>query len=157
MYCSAVSRQELLWISQLEALHERLVELRTPNILAQVMHTALTGWAQDNGYQYPTVPTRTHPDRRWILHSGLKTGLDGANSCRGCLAQEFQSYATPVHFGRPVNLYVSHTWSLTLFSWLWDQVESQWMLRNESLHGTDIEDTRSKIRGHLTEAVMYSR
>ena len=157
MCCSAASRQDLR-MSQLDALHEKLVELRTPNTLEQVMQTALAGWAQDNDYHHPTVPTRTPTDRLLNIAIRAQNKIGWGQLYRGRLAQEFQSFVTHVHFGRPVNLYVSHAWSIALISWLWDTVESQWKLRNESLHGTDIEDTRSKIRGRLTEAVrrIYS-
>lgn len=122
------------------------------------MQTALAGWAQDNDYHHPIVPTRTPTDRLLNIAIRAQNKIGWGQLYRGRLVQEFRSFVTHVHFGRPVNLYVSHAWSIALISWLWDTVESQWKLRNESLHGTDIEDTRSKIRGRLTEAVrrIYS-
>lgn len=72
---------------------------------------------------------------------------------RGRLASEFQTYALHQKHGRPTNKCISQEWSIRLIQQQWDQVESQWMLRNESLHGIDIEDTRSKVRGRITEEV----
>lgn len=146
----ATKRQE-----QTNELRERLDEIGTPTDLKNVMVAGISGWMNDNNFQHPTLRRYAQGPLQRLLNIAIKNqnSIGWGQVFRGRLASEFQTYATHQKYGRPTNSYVSQEWSIRLIQRLWDQVESQWTLRNESLHGIDIEDTRSKVRGRITEEV----
>ena len=138
---------------QLIDLREKLDEIGTPDNLKEVMYTGIQGWISNSDYQHPTARYSTGNKRLLQIAIRNQNHIGWGQVFRGRLATEFQMYASQQKYGRPTNKYVSQEWSIRLIQWLWDQVESQWTLRNESLHGIDIEDTRSKVRGRITDEV----
>ena len=138
---------------QMDELREKLDELGTEKDLKETMCAGIQGWMNNNEYQHPTRRYRGNQKRLLQIAIRNQNQIGWGQVFRGRLASEFQIYASQQKHGRPTNKYVSQEWSIRLIQWLWDQVESQWTLRNESLHGIDIEDTRSKVRGRITEEV----
>ena len=117
------------------------------------MYEGIRGWISNNNYQHPTIHRPNRLKRLLNIAIRQQNHIGWGQVFRGRLAREFQTYASHQKHSKPTNIYVSQEWSIRLIQWLWDQVESQWTLRNESLHGIDIEDTRSKVRGRITEEV----
>jgi hypothetical protein len=138
---------------QLTELREKLGEIGTPTDLEEIMLEGIQSWTEDNNYQHPTIHRPRGLKRLLNIAIKQQNNIGWGHVFRGRLAQEFQTYVSNQKYGRPTNNYVSQEWSIRLIRTLWDQVESQWTLRNESLHGIDIEDTRSKVRGKITEEV----
>jgi hypothetical protein len=129
--------------SQLDDLQDHLVETKTPRPLTIAIIQGITGWYSDTDYQI-TLP-RYNP---MSPNTVLRKALSDQNAIGGdrimYSGQISQDYQTVHNVDRPrgshnhnANAAALSDWASKLITLLFDQVEAQWKVRNEALHGRD--------------------
>jgi hypothetical protein len=135
-------RRADLHSSQLDDLQNHLVKTKTPRSLTIAIIQGITGWYRDPNYQIP-LP-RYNPIRpNTVLRKALtdQNAIGWGRMYSGQISQDFQ---TVHNVERPrgshnhnANAAALSDWASKLITLLFDQVEEQWKLRNEALHGRD--------------------
>jgi hypothetical protein len=128
------SRRADLHSSQIDDLKDHLVKTKTPRPLTAAIVQGITGWYRNPNYQIP-IP-RYNPVRpNQVFRKALtdQNAIGWGRMYSGQISQDFQ---TVDNVDRPRGSHDRQSAS-ELITLLFDQVEAQWKLRNESLHGRD--------------------
>jgi hypothetical protein len=135
-------RRADLHTSQIDDLKDHLVKTKTPRPLTTAIIQGVTGFYRDPNYQIP-IPRYNPINPNTVLRQGLndQNAIGWGRMYTGHISQDFQ---TVHNVDRPRGSHDRHANAATLSDWtsklitlLFDQVEDQWKLRNEALHGRD--------------------
>ena len=135
-------RRADLHASQLDDLQDHLEKTKTPRPLTTAIVQGITGWYRDPKYQIP-LP-RFNPIRpNTVLRKALadQNAIGWGRMYSGQISQDFQTVHNAERprgsHNRQANAATLSDWASKLITLLLDQVEDQWKLRNEALHGRD--------------------
>jgi hypothetical protein len=141
MRCRDHRRAELHY-SQLADLDDHLSKTNTPQSLATVIIKGIKGWYRNPNYQIP-ISRYDRISSNTVLRQALtdQNANGWGRMYSGQISQDFQ---TVHNVDRPHGSHDRHVNAATLSDWtsklttlFFDQVEDQWKLRNEGLHGRD--------------------
>jgi hypothetical protein len=164
MRCRDHRRAELHY-SQLDDLDDHLSKTNTPQSLATAIIKGITGWYRNPNYQIP-IPRYDRISSNTVLRKALtdQNTIGWGRMYSGQISQDFQ---TVHNVDRPQGSHNRHANAATLSDWasklitlFFDQVEDQWKLRNEALHGRDRAENslfhRAILQAKATRLYAYS-
>ena len=164
MRCRENRRAEL-HSSQLVDLDDHLSKTNTPQSLATAIIKGITGWYRNPNSQIP-IPMYDRISSNTVLRKALtdQNIIGWGRMYSGQISQDFQ---TVHNVDRPQGSHNRHANAATLSDWasklitlFFDQVEDQWKLRNEALHGRDRAENslfhRAILQAKATRLYAYS-
>jgi hypothetical protein len=141
MRCREPRRADL-HSSQIDDLKDHLVNAKTPRTLATAIVQGLTGWYRNPKYQI-RIPRYNRRRPNTVLRKALtdQNAIGWGRMYSGQVSQDFQTVHNADRprgsHDRNANAASLSDWTSELITLLFDQVEAQWKLRNEALHGRD--------------------
>jgi hypothetical protein len=141
MRCRDNCRAELHY-SQLADLDDPLSKTNTPQSVATAIINGIKGWYRNPNYQIP-IPRYDRISSNTVLREAVtdQNAIGWGRVYSGQISQDFQ---TVHNIDRPQGSHDRHAnsdtfsdWASKLITLFFDQVEDQWKLRDEALHGRD--------------------
>jgi hypothetical protein len=124
---------------QISEIREHLEKRKTHGSITESLISGLRGWHQNPNYQQqlPNQLTRVSRSLRKAVTDQNNIGWGGLYS--GHISIDYQiahNQEQERTTDRPANLGTLSDWTTPLITLLWDQLEAQWTLRHEALHGS---------------------